>query len=352
MCLYPKLIKNRKYTVNDKNGGDVPPITDHRVAMVPVGCGKCMECRKQYQRQWQVRLLEDVRTQKNGKFITLTYSNEQLTRLYQYVTGRWPHLKGYDIDNAIATWSVRKFLERWRKEYGKSLRHWLVTELGQTRTEHLHMHGIIWTDESLDKVEQHWQYGWIWKGKKQHGAKATDKLINYVNGATVNYITKYVSKMDVKHPEYKAVILTSPGIGGEYVKTHNAGLNKYNGTKTKETYRTETGHKIGMPIYWRNKLYTDDQKEKLWIQKLDKQERWVCGEKIDISKSEDDYYGVLKHYRKINTRLGYGNNNLTWEQKQYENERRNLKIKERIIIKEEKTQPKSITEHREIQARR
>ena len=39
MCLYPKLIKNRKYIANKKNGGNIPPVSDSRVLMVPVGCG-------------------------------------------------------------------------------------------------------------------------------------------------------------------------------------------------------------------------------------------------------------------------------------------------------------------------
>jgi hypothetical protein len=39
MCLYPKLIKNRKYVANKKNGGNIPVPSDKRVLMVPVGCG-------------------------------------------------------------------------------------------------------------------------------------------------------------------------------------------------------------------------------------------------------------------------------------------------------------------------
>ena len=56
MCLYPKLIKNRKYIANKKNGGNIPPVSDLRVLMVPVGCGKCIECKKQKSREWSVRL--------------------------------------------------------------------------------------------------------------------------------------------------------------------------------------------------------------------------------------------------------------------------------------------------------
>ena len=46
MCLYPKLIKNRKYIANKKNGGVIPAVLDERVKLVSVGCGKCMECKK------------------------------------------------------------------------------------------------------------------------------------------------------------------------------------------------------------------------------------------------------------------------------------------------------------------
>ena len=38
MCLYPKLIKNRKYIANKKNGGNIPPVYDLRVLTVPIGC--------------------------------------------------------------------------------------------------------------------------------------------------------------------------------------------------------------------------------------------------------------------------------------------------------------------------
>ena len=62
MCLYPKLIKNRKYIANKKNGGNIPPVSDLRVIMVPVGCGKCIECKKKKSREWSIRLQEEINT--------------------------------------------------------------------------------------------------------------------------------------------------------------------------------------------------------------------------------------------------------------------------------------------------
>ena len=90
MCLYPRLIKNRKYTVTKKNGGVVPQVTDERALMVPVGCGKCMECKKQKANTWRTRLLEEIRTDKTGKFVTLSFSDKSLKELSEGI-----ELKGY-----------------------------------------------------------------------------------------------------------------------------------------------------------------------------------------------------------------------------------------------------------------
>ena len=79
MCLYPKLLENKKYKVNKKNGGNVPTVNDLRTKYVPVGCGNCIECRKQKARGWQLRLLEEVRENKTGHMVTLTFSNETIS---------------------------------------------------------------------------------------------------------------------------------------------------------------------------------------------------------------------------------------------------------------------------------
>ena len=35
-----------------------------------------------------------------------------------------------------------------------------------------------------------------------------------------------------------------------------------------------------------------------WVEMLNKNKRYICGEEIDISKGEEDYYKTLKHWRK------------------------------------------------------
>ena len=88
-----------------------------------------------------------------------------------------------------------------------------------------------------------------------------------------------------RHKGFKAVILTSAGIGKQYTENkHKTSKNKYQEDKTDETYRLPNGAKSALPIYYRNKIYTDEEKEKLWLNKLDKQERYVNGTKISVKK--------------------------------------------------------------------
>jgi len=203
------------------------------------------------------------------------------------------------------------------------VRHWLVTELGHNGTENIHLHGIIWTDEKIEEIRERWNYGFIYP-------KKDNKTPNYVNEKTATYITKYLSKKDLKHKEYKPKMFVSAGIGKGYAEREDAERNEYKGEKTITTYKSRNGTEQALPIYWRNQIYSEDEREKLWLHMLDKNERYVGGEKIDVSENDDDYWGAVEHYRKINNELGYGSNEKNYDQKRYENELRWLKQKERI----------------------
>lgn len=337
MCLYPKLIENRKYKLNKKNGGNIPPITDERTKYVPIGCQECIECRKQKARGWQVRMLEEVRTNMTGKFITLTFSDKSIKKLHDKVMedveelGEGEKPTGYDLDNRIATKGIRYFLENWRKEYGKSVRHWLITELGHKGTENIHVHGIIWTEKTVEDIARKWEYGWVWKGIGFANKKGIITYQNYVSEKTVNYITKYITKVDEKNTGFRGKIHCSKGIGNGYTSRYDARNNQYKGTETREYYRTKTGHKISLPTYYRNKIYTEKEREKLWLQKLDKEERWIMGEKVPVKNGDDRaYINILTYYRQRNTELKYGTGYRSQEQIEYNKQRRNLMLLTRI----------------------
>lgn len=321
MCLYPKLIKNRKYVKNKKNGGNIPTVPDERMKIVPIGCGNCMECRKRKAREWQVRLSEEIKHNRNGKFITLTFSNQSIKKLINE-NEELQKIEGYELDNEIATKATRLFLERWRKKYKRSLRHWFVTELGHEGTENIHLHGIVWTEHSLSTLADLWKYGYVWIGENEGGS-------NYVGNRTVSYIVKYVHKVDTDHKYYKSKVLTSPGIGSNYLKRPDHERNKFKGKETNEAYRTESGHKLSLPIYYRNKIYSEKERDQLWIQKLDQDIRYVGGIKVKNSDTKG-YYNILELQREKNMRLGYGTDEKDWNRENYEIERRKLMISKRL----------------------
>lgn len=302
MCLYPRLIPNRKYKPNKKNGGKPPFCNDHRKLLVPVGCGVCKECMQQKANQWKIRLYEELKVHKKALFVTLTFSADSL----KHITTTY-NLKE---SNAAAGKAVRLFLERWRKKYKKSIRHWLITELGQDHTERIHLHGIIFTDNDITKEELNsiWQYGRIDIG-------------DYCNLQTINYLGKYITKTDFKHKGYVPQIFCSSGIGNNYTKrTIIQDVHKWRDKKTIEFYRYPNGSKCNLPIYYRNKLFTEEQREDLWINKLEQNTRYVLGVEIkDINTiaGEDRYFRVLKKAREKNMQAGYGDNSKEWQKKAY-----------------------------------
>ena len=158
-----------------------------RTYYVPTKCGRCIECRQQRQREWIVRLSEELRENNNALFVTLTFDKEKIQKI-----------KGID-ENDTATKAIRHFLERCRKLTKKSPKHWCCTELGEENGR-IHLHGIFWCEKEL--ILKCWQYGYVYIGE-------------YVNEKTIMYITKYMLKINEKRPDFKGKVLSSAGIGQE-----------------------------------------------------------------------------------------------------------------------------------------
>ena len=200
---------------------------------------------------------------------------------------------------------------------GKSVKHWFITELGHEKTERIHIHGIIFTNE-IEDIENLWKYGHIWIG-------------DYVNEKTINYIVKYCNKLDTQHKGYVPKIMTSAGIGKKFIERIDSRINKFKGSETIEYYKTNDGSKLALPIYYRNKIYTEEERQELWINKLDRQVRYVGGEKIDISNGDEEYDKALEYYRKLNKRLGYGSDEKGWTKSTFVENREKLKALNRYI---------------------
>lgn len=281
-----------------------------------------------------MRITEDIKKNANAKIVTLTFNTESLTKLAKEIKG----VTGYELDNQICKLAIKRWRERWRKKYGRSPRHWLITELGHGKTEHVHMHGIVWQDnryilenELLEEIEKTWKYGYIGKGKLDYN---TGKYINYVNEKTAAYFTKYVNKIDEQHKEYKQIILTSPGIGKEYIESEEAKDNKYKGEKTNQMYNMKNGGVLPMPEYFRRKMYTDEEREKLTSNMLDKNIIYIAGKEYRGNIGDDKINLMYKAEQNKNARMGYGDGRPNYERRRIENAKRRKIHKERFLKEE------------------
>lgn len=305
MCLYPIYGENKKFKPNKTNGGVPPVCTDKRLLIVPYKCGKCIECRKQKQREWMIRLSEELKENK-GYFVTLTFTRESFKDLKKD-TGLWWE----ENPNEIATRSLRLCLERIRKKTKKSIKHWFVTELGEDK-DRLHLHGIVFGTEDLKNLVEKWQYGIVDIGQ-------------WCNEQTVNYIVKYMLKVDEKHPTYTPIVLCSKGIGSNYIKKNQESWQKQNYKKIEvPTYTFRNGNKVAMPKYYKDKIFNDTEREKMWLNNLERGFEWIGGEKI---KADDlgEIEKLRKWYRKRGVEL-FHDDPIKWdEQKQRRKEEKQRK---------------------------
>lgn len=309
MCLYPRLIKNKKYLPNKKNGYNPPECPDERLMYVPVKCGECEECKKAEYREWRIRLEKEIQNNPMpGKFVTLTFNQEALNRYN--TTG-----KEKDDENAV-TIAVRHFLERWRKKTGRSPKHWLITERGEDYAR-IHLHGIIFTNQSENFIKETWGNGFVYIG-------------DYCNLKTINYITKYVLKKDRKHPNFKSKKYVSAGIGKDWLKMKTPHL--YKGEKTQESIRLDNGVAVQMPIYFRNKVYSEHEREELWLKKIEKNKRFLKGIEFDMNnpREKERFFRVLERMQNESYKNGYGAPK-EWNAKKYGNELEKLVYRKKSV---------------------
>ena len=321
MCLYPTFIKNPKYKPNKKNKGKPPVCKDRRLLYVPVKCGCCIECRKEKQREWRVRLEEELRSN-FGYFITLTMSQEGIKELEEKTGLKWK-----ENPNEIATKGLRLFLERCRKDTSKSIKHWCVTELGEGN-DRIHLHGIFFGQKSAELIKKHWKYGFSFIGQ-------------YCNSRSVNYMTKYMLKVDTKHPEFKQIVLASKGIGAGYMDRLDYLWQKQNYKNINvATYAFRNGTKMAMPKYYKDKIFTEKEREKMWINNLNRGLLWIYGEKVKA----DDWETIdnLRKYWQEYGRKIMGDNPIAWNAMK---ERRKEEKQRQAIAEAKKLAEKFSTEN-------
>lgn len=212
---------------------------------IEVPCGRCQSCEKRRLRDYQIRLLFELDRYPNSVFVTLTFNDENLEKFK---------------DNPNA--AVRLFVDRVRKYFGKSVRHWFVAEFGSLRGR-LHYHGLLFNVPARLDAEllvKLWKYGFVWLG--------------YANARTAKYICKYVTK-SINGFRRPPRIIASKGVGLSYLTPENVSFHLHGGKF--RPYIMYRGLKVPLPRYYYDKIFTDDIKIEMALDRYyNPPDKWYC----------------------------------------------------------------------------
>lgn len=212
-----------------------------------VPCGKCPACLRTRQSGWTFRLEQEKKRSSTAAFITYTYDEKNLP----YTKDGRPTLRKKDLQN---------FHKRLRKDISKTekpqIKYYACGEYG-SHTQRPHYHSItfnlppIYFRRAGVRLLDLWRHGHI--------------RIDEVNEATIAYVTKYITKQlkfkddsdETRQPEFS---LMSKKMGANYL-TKN--IVDYYSEHELPYLIKEGGVKQIMPRYYKDKIYTEDQRERI-----------------------------------------------------------------------------------------
>jgi len=202
--------------------------------MVP--CGKCGACQEARRNQWTFRNQVEHKHAHSSHWITLTYHDETLPKN----TEGTPVLSKRDL---------QLFFKKLRKENARrwqhQIRYYAIGEYGSV-TKRPHYHVLLYNchPDVYPKILKIWGNGLVYL------APITD--------ADIHYTTKYHLNKDVQtvHPVPEFALMSKrPAIGYQYIDA-NRNLHKQN----LQTFVYQKGHKTLMPRYYKDKIFTKEDK--------------------------------------------------------------------------------------------
>lgn len=176
-------------------------------SIVPLPCGKCVQCMINHAKEWAVRCVLEALEHDENYFITLTYDNEHLPK-----------------DGALHKEDLQKFFKRLRKEFGEC-RYFACGELGKGN-QRPHFHALVFGlhlpdlkpvlgHPKSDRFTKVWPFG----------AYSIDE----VTYASANYVAQYQSNKLFKGVHTGEFIVASnrPGLGASWCEKNLNTLLEY-----------------------------------------------------------------------------------------------------------------------------
>lgn len=250
---------------------------DRWITYINIPCGKCARCIERRKMEWAFRMEIELEKAKTAYFVTLTYRPEKVPyNKYGQKTLKPNHLTNY----------FKRL--RQNQKRGKETIEWLINglqpidkikyyaagEYGEDRGRP-HYHAIIF-NASIINIEKSWK-------------KGTTHIVQ-ANEQTISYVMKYLDKRLNKEPEWKKTPeynTMSEGIGIDYIQKnkqwHTRNIDVLFVTK-------KNGIKIPMPKYYREKIFSDEQRKE--------QVEIVTDKLLEINQEETKKLGQDKYNKK------------------------------------------------------
>lgn len=305
MCVSP--LKGIVYGINSSNGKKLLKVVPQSFVpsenenVIPIPCGKCIECRLQHARNWSDRMMAEASYYTDNVFLTLTYDNDSLPEPLT----RFNESGELEVSpvHPLVKRDLQLFIKRLRKHFpDQRIRYYACGEYGD-KSMRPHYHLILFnlrledakllytsedgysyfTSESISKL---WSYGL--------------HILTDVNWQTCNYVSRYVTKKlihgyddmpeKLNYPQEFSVMSRKPGIGYQWYQDHKDSLSLFN-----ESYLSDDkgSRKIGMNKYFNHLLEIDDQE----LYNL------IKAEKVEISRNKELLSTLPYEKRNLNRQL-------------------------------------------------
>jgi len=268
---------------------------------IVVPCGKCPVCDSNRREEWSIRLLEEYKVSKGAIFVTLTYNEENV-----------PYGLN-DVQTLVKT-DFQNFIKRIRKKSNGKIRYYAIGEYG-TKTYRPHYHAIIFNSDCINSllIENAWS--------KHRGNTSTNKPIfepignvhiGTVNIRSIMYICKYHLNKGIypvgADPPF-ALMSRNPGIGANYIMTHE---DYHQRNVEMNAYYSDYERKKRLPRYYKNKIYTKEQRAVL-SEKF-KDERFSTDKVLEFLKTHPNAK-VSEYFKMIHQQEQKRQSNITHKSK-------------------------------------
>lgn len=296
-------------------------------SFIEIPCGKCLECKLEYSKQWANRCMLEASQFKNNCFVTLTYNDQNVPISdfpieYDLNTGE---PLDYDKAQTLRKKDLQKFIKNLRSslnripgkldskgnpiyykvgdpEY-KKIRYFASGEYGsKSKRPHYHLIIFNWIPDDLIQVGQNFNGDTYYKSPYLESLWPYGfNLVANVTWETCAYVSRYVAKKlsvlsdnDIYknlciEPEF-VLMSRRPGIGKTWYNSHNVCyatfLNQY--------ITTPNGsRKIGPNRYF-DKILDQEDPERLCEIKKKRKEFAYYRKKQELSNTSLDYENYLQ----------------------------------------------------------